>query len=187
MRNILTISLICILGIQLASGQHHIKNQKFFDFSIGAYDTFKGSLALGFKIGKYNKNLNSYQIGFQYKYKLAPAQLSEISSLNFSVPVSQYMFDYTADFNIIKNINSTRFFRFTTGAIAGFESINNEKTYINQLLIAQKSDIVLGVKLGVEAEFSPFILGVSEHINLLSNYSKFSTMPYIGIRLHLKN
>lgn len=188
MKNYIKIILMMSITI-LAKGQSHIKKQKFIEFGTGSYDkiypNFSDNQAFYVKFGAYKKSLNSHSILLQYARK-QPVIFDETSKNNaiVKVPVEQFIIGYRMDFKILHNYVNTCFLRGVWGANVGYESISRENEYVEDYKLSKKSDVIVGINLGIEAEFTPFIIGVAENINFVSNYQKFSTIPYIGFRFH---
>jgi hypothetical protein len=68
-----------------------------------------------------------------------------------------------------------------------YELLNRGNVQIGDYQLIKKSAFLLGIGVGLEMEYSPLVVGFQQQINVLSDYQKFSSMPYLGLRFHLKN
>jgi hypothetical protein len=178
---------ICFLSFK-CYGQTHIKKQKFFEIQVGAYDNLypnKDNYSFAVKFGSYGKKLNANTFGIAYNRKNTFLFDDTTSStMSISIPIEQYVLSYKTDLRLYNNYVNTVFIRGVFGGNLGYESINREKSVIQNYDLKYRSDYIFGVNLGIEAEFTPFVIGVTENINFVSKYQKLSAIPYIGLRLH---
>jgi hypothetical protein len=182
------ILILCLFPVTLMA-QVHIKNQRFLQLNVGSYDnflpnttTFSGSL----EWGKYSKKLNGSVIGISLNHKKAVG-ISELdrSNLNFLIPINQYFAYYKTDITLFRDASKVFHIKSTGQVNVGYESINKENRYLNGHLLSNNSEYLLGVGVGLQLEYSPLLIGVTENINFLSKYQKLGTVPYLGLRVHL--
>lgn len=171
--------LLLLFTPLLSQGQIHIKRQSFLQVNIGAYDKALPSLnsyAISGEVSKYNKKLNATGFGFMYGHKLA----------SNGVPVDKYIGFVKTELNVFSSANLTTSFKILGLAQFGYEAINKDQKVFNAETIQTPSGFVLAVGTGAELELSPIVLGVRTTYNFLSSYQKFSTYPYVGIKIHFQ-
>jgi hypothetical protein len=172
---------------QFGLAQVHIKNQQFLQLNLGGFDSYtplSGSYSSSIEWGKYNKKLNSKIIGFAINHKKASAFSEGI--VNFKIPITQYFGFFKSDVTFFRNANKVFHIKGTGQFNLGYESINRESTRYEDYTLTQKSDYLLGIGVGLQMEYCPVVLGITESINFLSNYQKLNTLPYLGFRYHFK-
>jgi hypothetical protein len=188
MKTILIV-LLTFFTLLDTNGQIHIKNQKFIEFGMGGFDSYlpKSQTASAFvAIGKYNKKLNVHSYGFAFNQKVVHLfDTKNGTIISPVVPINQYYLYYKTDIKIYSNVTNNFIVKGLARINSGYESLNKEENLISDYLISKKSTFLLGVGVGAEIEYSPFLVGFQQNINLLSDYQKFNTIPYIGVRLHL--
>ena len=178
------ISALLLLS-NVLNAQVHIKNQQFLQFNLGGYDSFvplSTSFSSGIEWGKYTKKLNSKIVGFAINHKKANGFSDEM--LDLKIPVTQYFAYIKSDISFYHNANNIFHIKGIGQLNLGYESINNESKYVNSYTVSKSSDYLLGVGAGLQIEYCPIVIGVTESINFLSKYQKLSTVPYIGFRYH---
>ncbi len=171
----LILALLIIPGT--LAGQVHIKNQKYLQVFAGAYDDFypsKNSYFASVELGKYNRKLNSRGFGLQYGRKLS----------SNGIPVEKFQLSFKQEINVFSSANLTSTFKVLGSLNFGYEAINRDQKYFNDDFVSTKSAFMLGLGTGAEYEFTPLVVGVRTTYNFLSQYQKFSTYPYLGIKLH---
>lgn len=172
-----TFILALLIFPGIVAGQVHIKNQKYLQIYAGAYDEFLpsgSSYFAGLELGKYNRKLNSRGFGVMYGRKL--------SSNN--IPVEKFQLSYKQEINVFSSANLTSSFKILGTVNFGYESINRDQKYFNDDFVSTKSAFMLGVGTGAEYEYTPLVIGARTTYNFLSQYQKFSTYPYMGIKIH---
>lgn len=185
------LSILLFLGIyQFANSQVHLKKQTFYELSAGGYDNSflaKSNFSLQIGIGKYNRKGNAHVLGLNYNQKTASVfNTQNNNTLPIQIPVQQFYFSYKTDFRIYSNAMNDFHLRGIGRVNFGYESLNHEKQSLENLYqLNQKSDFLLGVGAGLEVEYSPFVAGVHQNINILSNYQKFSSITFLGFRFHI--
>lgn len=183
---IITILTVCC-SVILTTAQTHIKNQRFVQFSVGGYDKFIpnfSNYSLTAVAGKYNKKANGLMIGFVYNGKQANGVVSG-NTTPLTIPVSQYYGFLRSDIPLFYNPTKTFFIRLTGQVNVGYESINdNDIFFADAYKVENVSDFLLGLGVGTEVEFTPLIVGVNSNLNFVSKYSKLTTLPYLGVRVH---
>ncbi|PWJ53407.1 conjugative transposon protein TraO [Dyadobacter jejuensis] len=160
-------------------GQAHIKNQYYLQTNIGGYDQLLPDLnnfAIQLEYGKYNKKLNSKGFGFLYAKKITPN----------NIPVERYQLSFKQELTVFSSADLISTFKVLGSVNFGYESINKEKPTFDDIQITDKSAFILAPGLGVEYELTPFVLGSRVTYNFLSNYQKFTVVPYFGIKIHLQ-
>jgi hypothetical protein len=183
---IITILTVCFSAV-LVAAQTHIKNQRFVQFSVGGYDKFAPDLSnysLTAVAGKYNKKANGVMIGFVYNDKQANGIVNG-NTTPLTIPVSQYYGFLRSDIPLFYNPTKTFFIRLMGQLNVGYESINDNNTFFAEAYkVENVSDFLLGFGVGTEVEFTPLIVGVNSNLNFVSKYSKLTTLPYLGVRVH---
>ena len=167
------------LCVTSAKAQVHIKNQHYIQLNVGGYDKLIPDLDCYFiqaEYGSYNKKLNSSGGAVLYAKKFS-------SNL---IPVEKFQVSLKKDVNVFSSANLTSTFKILGSVNFGYESLNRDKKYIDQDLISNKSGFILGLGTGVEYEFTPIVIGTRVTYNFLSDYQKFTTYPYLGIKFHLR-
>lgn len=171
--------LLLLLAPLCSMGQIHIKRQSFLQINVGAYDRILPSLdsySISAEIGKYNKKLNATGFGFMYAHKLAAN----------GVPVDKYVGFAKTELNVFSSANLTTTFKILGIGQFGYEAINKDQKIFNAETLQTPSGFVLALGTGAELELSPLVLGVRTTYNFLSSYQKFSTYPYVGIKIHFQ-
>lgn len=179
MRNILIASLI-LLCSAFTNAQVHIKNQHYVQVNAGGYDKLIHpdfeNFFLQVEYGKYSKRLNTRGFAFLYAKKLS----------GNLIPVEKYQASFKQELNIFSSADLRSTFKVLGTIDFGYESINRDKEYSGPNYVSSKSAFILGLGTGAEYEFSPIVIGTRVTYNFLSNYQKFTTYPYIGLKFHLK-
>ncbi len=177
----------CLTCAVVTTAQVHLKNQRFVQVQIGAFDTVlpdKDNLSATVLLGQYNKRVNGNVFGFTYNSKTVRGVVNDLQT-GFTVPVRQYYGFFRTDWPLYYNANRTFFVKATGQANLGYESINNEKKFIAERFeVRSPSGFLAGIGVGAEVEFSPVIIGVGSTLNFLSNYQKVNTLPFVAIRYH---
>lgn len=176
-------SIIILLAIipSMVFSQTHLKNQKLIDFSVSGYDGFSTkNYLIGLGLGRYDKKTNANAIEFSIARKMANNENKTIQ-----IPIEQLFLSYKRDFNLFKNYNNTFILSLFAKANFGYEFINRNKSIGSDYLLANKSDYLLGLGFGPNVEYNNFHLGVTNNFNLISQYQKLSTFPYLKYRIHL--
>lgn len=185
MRYLLTI-LVLLPGI--LSAQVHIKNQNFLQLNIGAYDGFAPNMkafSTSIEWGKYNKKLNSKILGFGINHKKTLSYSNETNTvLDFKIPVTHYFAFLKSDVTFYRNATKIFHIKGTGQVNLGYESINNESKVSNSYTLSTSSEYLLGIGVGIQIEYCPIVVGLTENVNFLSKYQKLSTVPYVGYRFH---
>ena len=86
---------------------------------------------------------------------------------------------------MIHNFNNTANISIVGKVNAGYECINGNSEYLNDFVLNNQSDYILGIGLGPEIQLFGLNLGVSTNLNFISKYQKFTTFPFIKYRIHL--
>ncbi|MGM9512469.1 conjugal transfer protein TraO [Larkinella sp. GY13] len=171
--------VIFLISATLVNAQVHIKNQQYIQFNVGGYDQIHpdpDNFFVQAEFGKYNRKLNSKGFAFLYAKK---------HSTN-GIPVEKYQVSYKQEINLFSSPNLTSTFKVLGSVNFGYESINRDNPSYLDRNVSTRSDFILALGTGVEYEFTPLVAGTRITYNFLSNYQKFTTYPYIGIKFHLK-
>lgn len=182
--------LFCFsLSIIATQAQVHLKKQSFIEFGVGGYDKVYPNIhhiSTFIAVGKYDKKINAHTggVGFQQK-EAALFDSKNVVKLSNTVPVKQLFLYYKTDFKLYSNVMNNFIIKGTGRVNFGYEFLNNQSDYSAEYQLKSKSDFLLGLGAGLEVEYSPIIIGVQQNINILSDYQKFSTVPYLGFRFHL--
>ena len=181
--------LFLILVVSLTTqAQVHLRKQSFIEFGVGGYDKIYPSshnFSTFIAVGKYDKKINAHTVGVGFQQKdIGLFDTQNVVKLGYTVPVKQIFFYYKTDLKLYSNVMNTFIVKGIGRVNIGYESLNNQTEYSTEYQLKSKSDFLLGVGAGLEIEYCPFIIGVQQHINLLSEYQKFSTIPYFGLRFH---
>jgi hypothetical protein len=174
------IILLAVVPIMVFS-QTHLKNQKFIDFSMGGYDGFSSkNYSLNIGIGKYDKksNANCLEISFAKKF-------AKVENNAIQIPIEHLFLGYKHDINLIKNYNYTCIFSLFAKANLGYEIINRNKNRVFDSVLTNKSDYLLGIGFGPNLELHNIHIGLTNNLNFISQYQKFSVFPYLKYRFHL--
>ena len=172
---ILLLILIPVWGYS----QSHIKNQYFLQFNFGAYDKFyptKDNYFLQLEHGKYSKRLNGRGVGFLYAHKLS----------SNGVPIEKFQASYKHELTMFSSANLVHTFKMLGTINFGYETINRDKEIFQGDVINNKSAFILALGTGAEYEFTPIVIGIRSTYNFLSQYQKFTTYPYLGVKIHFQ-
>jgi hypothetical protein len=176
---------------QTSHAQVHLKKQTFIEFGAGGFDAIipnQNHFSSYLSIGKYNAKGNGNSIGFGYNQKFTSVFDTQNSSyLNQKSAVQHYQFFYKTDWSLYSNAMNDFHIRAVGRLNIGYEALNRGNAQIGDYQLTQKSAFLLGVGVGIEMEYSPLVVGFQQQINVLSDYQKFSSVPYLGLRFHLKN
>lgn len=169
--------------------QTHLQGQYFIQIEAGAYDRIIPS-AENFNArvsaGRYTRRLweSSFFLAFAHK----TTDLIETGSgqtLQLGVPVQQFSVGYQLSVLLYQNAMKSVQVKLPVQAQAGYERINRGVTVASSYTIKKGSGFLIGAGAGLELEVRSFVLGVHQQVNFLSGYEKFSTMPYVGYKIHL--
>lgn len=182
--------LFLFLVVSLTTqAQVHLIKQSFIEFGVGGYDKVypnSRNFSTFIAVGKYDKKINAHTVGVGFQQKdVGLFDTQNKAKINAFVPVKQIFLYYKTDLKLYSNVMNTFIVKGIGRVNVGYESLNNQTEYSTDYQLKFKSDFLLGVGAGLEIEYCPFIIGVQQHINLLSDYQKFSTIPYFGLRFHL--
>ncbi|WP_026632728.1 conjugal transfer protein TraO [Dyadobacter alkalitolerans] len=179
MKNILLLSLLTLF-LSVANAQVHIKNQHYVQVNVGGYDKLihpdLDNFFIQAEYGKYGKKLNARGFAFLYAKKLSTNH----------IPVEKYQVSFKQEINLFSSADLRSTFKILGSVDLGYESINRDQEYSGSNYVSAKSAFIMGLGTGAEYEFSPIVVGTRVTYNFLSNYQKFTTYPYIGIKFHLK-
>lgn len=180
MKRLILFSFLALsLASQALQAQTHIKNQVYLQLNVGAYDglyPWRDTHFLQLEYAKYNRKLNARGFGLMYAKKRSGNQ----------IPVEKYQLSFKQELNVLANASLTSTFKVLGTVNFGYESINKDKPMHDNALISTPSAFLLGLGVGAEYEFTPVVLGVRTTYNFLSQYQRFSTYPYLGIKLHIQ-
>jgi Conjugative transposon protein TraO len=163
-----------------------MKNQQFIDISFGGFDGFSAkdySIKLG--VGKYNQKAKAQGFEFTYAHKCVETMDLQNNPSPFQIPIEQLILCYKRDFSMYKNYNNTLIFSFFAAANGGYESINHNKAFVQDYILVPKSDYLLGIGFGPNLEFNNIHIGLTNNLNFISQYQRFSVFPYLKYRFHL--
>jgi hypothetical protein len=175
----------------VSHAQVHLKKQTFLEFGIGGFDAMipnQNHFSSYFSMGKYNAKSNGNCIGLGFNQKFVPVFDTQNSIyLNQKSAVQQYQIFYKTDWSLYRNAMNDFHIRTVGRLNVGYEALNQGNSQIGDYQLNKKSAFLLGVGVGLEMEYSPLVVGFQQQINVLSDYQKFSLVPYLGLRFHLKN
>jgi hypothetical protein len=182
--------LLFMFFYQVSHAQVHLKKQTFIEFGGGGFDSFipnQNHFSSNLSIGKYNAKGNGNSIGFGYNQKLVSVfDIQNSNYLNQKSAVQQYQFFYKTDWNLYRNAMNDFHIRAVGRVNVGFEALNRGNAQIGDYQLNKKSAFLLGIGVGLEVEYSPLVVGFQQQINVLSDYQKFSSVPYLGLRFHIR-
>jgi hypothetical protein len=182
--------LLVMFFYQMSHAQVHLKKQTFFEFGVGGFDALipnQNHFSSYVLIGKYNAKGNGNSIGFGYNQKLVSVfDIQNSNYLNQKSAVQQYQFFYKTDWNLYRNAMNDFHIRAVGRVNVGFEALNRGNAQIGDYQLNKKSAFLLGIGVGLEVEYSPLVVGFQQQINVLSDYQKFSSVPYLGLRFHIR-
>lgn len=176
---------------QMSHAQVHLKKQTFIEFGAGGFDAIipnQNHFSSYLSIGKYNAKGNSNSIGIGYNQKFVSVfDTQNSNNLNKKTAVQHYQLFYKTDWSLYRNAMNNFHIRAVGRLNVGYEALNRGNVQISDYQLNQKSAFLLGVGVGLEMEYSPLVVGFQQQINVLSNYQKFSSVPYLGLIFHLRN
>lgn len=180
--------LILFLFPILALGQTHLKGQHYVYAETGAYDSpLPGndnySIRLG--LGKYNGKAKGNTLFFGFAHKMTQPVADRGIGVGISIPVNQYYIGFQSELNLLQNASKTFTVKLPGSLTVGYESLNHNNRNISGYRLEQSSAVLLGIAAGAEIEYRSFMIGFRQGLNLTGNYQKFSSYPYIGLKIHL--
>ena len=179
--------ILFILPI-LTMGQTHLKGQHYVYVETGAYDSpLPGndnySIRLG--LGKYSGKAKGNVLFFGFAHKMTQAVAEQGIGAGISVPVNQYYIGFQSELNLLQNASKTFTVKLLGSLTVGYESLNHNNRNISGYRLEQSSTVLLGIAAGAEIEYRSFMVGFRQGLNLTGNYQKFSSYPYVGLKIHL--
>lgn len=187
-KNLLTIALLCALP-WTGQAQTHLAGQRWVQLEAGSYDrvlpgldSFNARVGLG----RYYKRRQTESLLF-LAVSHKQTRLVESGSgltLNQRVPVEQIFVGYQFAPSLYWSAMRTLHVKVPLVAQFGYERIDRGRD-TGPEAVGGQSRLLLGVGSGLEIEYRGLLLGVRENFNFLSRYEKFSTMPYVGYKIHL--
>ncbi|MDF7821868.1 conjugal transfer protein TraO [Runella sp. MFBS21] len=175
----------------LAHGQTHLRGQRYIQLEAGAYDEVlpslqKGEMNYQFRVGlgSYSKQLRGGMFFVGYATKSTPLVDDEGNQIGVLIPVNQYTVGYQHELNLIENATKTFLVKLPFSGFLGYESLNNNKLKYGSYTLQKRSDILLGLAAGLEVEIHSFFIGYRQAYHLTSNYQKFGSYPYVGLKIH---
>ena len=189
----LTLTILLAAGamlMQKAMAQTHLRGQPFLQFDAGAYDAALPGLdnfALKAGWGKYTHRLwgSLFFVSVAHKKTWLVSEGSRVMS-ETDVPVDQYMAGYQLTPNLYQSPMRTFLVKLPLSLQAGYESINRGKDFVGSYLLAPSSRVLLGAGAALEFEYWGVMVGFRQNVNLLSSYQKFSSLPYVGYKIHFR-
>lgn len=180
----LVLSLLPSWGLS----QTHLKGQHYVYVETGAYDSpLPGndnySIRLG--LGKYSGKAKGNVLFFGFAHKMTQAVAEQGIGAGISVPVNQYYIGFQSELNLLQNASKTFTVKLPGSLTVGYESLNHNNRTISGYRLEQSSAVLLGITAGAEIEYRSFMVGFRQGLNLTGNYQKFSSFPYIGLKIHL--
>lgn len=169
--------------------QTHLAGQSWVQLEAGSYDCARpgaDSFNARVGLGRYGKRRQTESLLF---LAAAHKQTSLVESgsgvtLDESVPVEQIFAGYQFTPSLYRSAMRTLHVKAPLVAQLGYERIDRGRDTGFEAVGGQ-SRLLLGVGAGLEIEYCGLLLGVRENFNFLSRYEKFSTMPYVGYKIHL--
>ncbi|GHB87434.1 conjugal transfer protein TraO [Persicitalea jodogahamensis] len=189
----LTLAILCAAGamlVQKAMAQTHLRGQPFLQIDAGSYDAVLpglGNFAFKAGLGKYTRRL----WGSMFFVSVAHKQTSLVSEgsrvmIETDVPVDQYMAGYQLTPNLYQSAMRTFLVKLPLSLQAGYECLNRGEDFIGPYLLAPSSRVLLGAGAALEFEYRGVLVGYRQNVNLLSRYQKFSSLPYVGYKIHFR-
>lgn len=180
--------LILFLLPILAVGQTHLKGQHYVYVETGAYDqplpgNDNYSIRLG--LGKYSGKTKGNMLFFGFAHKMTQPIADRDIGAGISIPVNQYYMGFQSELNLMQNASKTFTVKLPGSLTVGYESLNHSDRSISGYRLEQSSVVLLGIAAGAEIEYRSFMVGFRQGLNLTGNYQKFSSYPYIGLKIHL--
>jgi|GEM_PF-4776854 len=180
--------LILFLLPILVVGQTHLKGQHYVYVETGAYDhplpgNDNYSIRLG--LGKYTGKAKGNMLFFGFAHKMTRPVADPGIGAGISIPVNQYYVGFQSELNLFQNASKTFTVKLPGSLTVGYESLNRNNRNISGYRLEQSSAVLLGIAAGAEIEYRSFMLGFRQGLNLTGNYQKFSSYPYIGLKIHL--
>lgn len=183
--------MFMLLFSGLAYGQTHLRGQRYIQLEAGAYDELLPNLQKGqmnyqcrVGLGAYSKRLRGGMFFLGYATKTTPLIDEDGNRVGVLIPVNQYTVGYQHEFNLVENATKTFLVKLPFSGLLGYESLNNNKLKYGTYTLQKRSDILLGIAAGLEVEIHSCFIGYRQTYHLTSNYQKFGSYPYVGLKIH---
>lgn len=179
--------ILFILPI-LTMGQTHLKGQHYVYVETGAYDSplpGNDNYSIHLGLGKYTGKAIGNLLFFGFAHKMTQPVVEGEIGAGISIPVNQYFIGFQSELNLLQNASKTFTVKLPGRLTVGYESLNHNNRSISGYRLEQSSAVLLGIAAGAEIEYRSFMIGFRQGLNLTGNYQKFSSFPYIGLKIHL--